>query len=239
MVELLVMIAILSALFALLMPSLKKSQETALTLSCKNTTRSTSQAWHLLIEDSDHQLFGYVFKTGKIWASYFENYLEDPDLLVCPSTTVPKNRPNNGYIMGSAQTAWVENRTYTNPIEGYNRSSYTYNINLGPYNPYNPDSYQELHDISDTAGTPLLGDGWWRAPSRMYNNLSRYIPQNLDNPIAGQRGQSSVDRFITNRHNRVTVLTYVDGHSAAVPLEEVFDQNWFKGYDTSIQVQHF
>lgn len=76
LVELLVMIAILSMLAALLMPSLNKAQESALRLNCKNTTRSTAQAWNLYVEDHDHNLFLYATHSGKLWTAH-ENQCYD------------------------------------------------------------------------------------------------------------------------------------------------------------------
>ena len=240
LIELLVIISILAALSALLMPSLKKTQEVALRVACKNTTSSTSQAWNLYVEDHNYKIFRYLDRKNRsIWTAYLKDYLQDPYLLICPSTVVPDTIPNNKYLMGSAKMAWVENRNYIKPIKDWNRSSYTYNINVGPGNPYNSASYEYLSDIANTSSTPLLGDGWWRAPARMYNSLTRYIPQNLDDPTKGLRGENSADRFITNRHGNMTVLTYVDGHSASVYLEEVFAQNWYKGYDRKKPAERF
>jgi prepilin-type processing-associated H-X9-DG protein len=141
--------------------------------------------------------------------------------------------------MGSATKAWAENRNYIRPIKDWNRSSYTYNINLCPGNPYNRASYSSQKDIVKTSETPILGDGWWRAPSWMNNNRTRYIPQNLDDPFNGNKGSNTADRFITNRHGNMTILSYVDGHSESVYLEDVFKQYWYQGYDINQPVLRF
>jgi len=236
--ELLVVISILAMLAALLIPSLKKSHQSAITLSCINTTRQTSVAWNLYVEDNEGKLFNYNTVSRKIWTAHFEPYSDDSQILLCPATTVPEI-PVNNYVMGSATTAWVENRNGFRAPELWNRSSYCYNINLCPTNPYNSDSYKSLYDIGTPSSSPILGDGWWRAPARMNNNYTRFIPANLDDPIRGDRGQNSVDRFISNRHGQVTVINYVDGHSAAVYLDEVFAQQWYRSYDPNQPVQRF
>ena len=240
LVELLVVIAVLTMLSALLMPSLNKAKESALRLNCKNSTRTVAQAWSLYVQDHDFNLFLYSTHSRKLWTAHFLGYLEDPGMLICPSTSAPTNIPNNRYLMGNAKTAWVENRNGYRPIKDWNLSSYTYNINLCPGNPYNRTaSYRFSTAIERTAETPLLGDGWWRAPSRMNNSSTRYIPQNLEDPVTGLRGGNSADRFITNRHGDMTVLSYVDGHSESVFLADVFAQYWYQGYDTNQPVLNF
>jgi prepilin-type N-terminal cleavage/methylation domain-containing protein len=66
LIELLIVIAVLSLIAALLMPSFKKAQESAMRLSCKSNTRSTAQAWNLFLEDNEFQLFQYATHSRKI-----------------------------------------------------------------------------------------------------------------------------------------------------------------------------
>ena len=86
-------------------------------------------------------------------------------------------------------------------------------------------------EISTPTETPVTGDAWWRAASGMSNSLTRLIPANLSDPISGDISGNSINRFITNRHGKVTVLSFADGHAKSVSFVGVYRQQWFEGYD--------
>jgi prepilin-type processing-associated H-X9-DG protein len=67
----------------------------------------------------------------------------------------------------------------------------------------------------------------------MSNALPSIIPSaNLSDPWTVFAGKG-VSRFITNRHGKVTVLSFVDGHAKPVSFEDAYRQQWYETYDTT------
>jgi len=65
----------------------------------------------------------------------------------------------------------------------------------------------------------------------MSNTLTRLIPANLSDPHSGDYSGNSINRFITNRHGKVTVMSFVDGHAKPLSFVNVYRQQWFEDYD--------
>ena len=188
----------------------------------------------MYIDENEDRGFNYVVMdvpARQIWTGYIKEYLSDSNALICPETEPVENSGN--YKLGHAKSAWRERRYNTQ--DPWNMASYAYNINLCPKNNYaingGYNTYQTRGEIGTTSETPIAGDGWWRAPANMANGLQRLIPANLSDPKSSDHSGNSINKFITNRHGKVTVLSYVDGHATTVTLEDVYRQQWFDTYD--------
>ena len=234
LIELLVVIAIIGILSTLLMPSLQKARQKAKTAVCVSQNKQIAYSWQMYMDDNDGSGFDYL-ENNQIWTGHLKDYIVEDALLICPETSVVEESSN--YIMGSAKSAWREGRRSTQ--SPWNMGSYAYNINLHPFNsPYNYHgyitdyvSYKNQGEISTPNEAPVTGDAWWRAASGMSNSLTRLIPANLSDPISGDISGNSINRFITNRHGKVTVLSFADGHAKSVSFVGVYRQQWFEGYD--------
>ncbi|MFT5128995.1 MAG: hypothetical protein ACI8W8_002615 [Rhodothermales bacterium] len=202
-------------------------------------------AWTDLMDENDGVGFNYTTSDPKnrIWTDHFQDYLADPAVRTCPSTQAADPLSSSSYLMGRSDAAWRENRKATKAP--WNSSSFAYNINLCPKNTYNRgNTYERLTAVINADETPVVGDAWWRAPAHFENHLPRNIPRDLHDPINGDPsrvrgpGNNTANRFITNRHGAVTVLTFVDGHTALTNFEDVFRQQWWPGYDPDQPVSY-
>jgi prepilin-type N-terminal cleavage/methylation domain-containing protein len=232
--ELLVVMAIIGILSTLLMPSLRKARQKAKTAVCLGQNKQMVYSWQMAMENLDGNFFDYL-EDNQIWTGHLKDYFNEDALLICPETSVVEE--SSGAIMGTAKTAWREGRRDTQ--SPWNMASYGYNNNLYPFNsPYNYHSYptdyvtyKNQGEISAPSETPVIGDAWWRNTADMSNSLTRLIPANLSAPRSGDYSGNSINRFISNRHGKVTVLSFVDGHAKPLSFVGVYRQQWFEDYD--------
>lgn len=233
LIELLIVISIIGILASMLLPSLGKARKKAKTAVCVSGNKQIGTAWQMYMLSSEGKGFNYVVNDSnkQIWTGYLKSYLETSEILICPETS--KVEDSGNYSVGSATEAWRESRYNTQ--DPWNMASYAYNINLCPENVYASnggyETYKNQGSISSPNETPLTGDAWWRAPANMANGLQRLVPANLSDPISSDHSGNTINKFITNRHDKVTVLSFTDGHVEILTLENVFRQQWFETYD--------
>jgi len=237
LIELLVVVAIIGILASILMPSLSKARQKAKIAVCLSQNKQIALAWEMYMSGNEGRGFDYVTNDPdkQIWTGRLKAYLDTADAYICPETE--KVADSNNYISGKAKSAWREGRYNTE--DPWNMGSFAYNINLCPKNNYADNggyqTYQTQSHISSPNETPLTGDAWWRAPANMSNDLQRIVPTDLSDPVNDASG-NTVNRFITNRHGKVSVLSFTDGHAKAVTFENVFRQQWFDTYDPNKSV---
>ncbi|WP_420792919.1 hypothetical protein [Lentisphaera marina] len=199
-------------------------------------------SWYMAIDDLDGKFFDYLGADNnyELWTGRLKDYIADDALLICPETSVVEE--SSGGIIGTAKTAWREGRRATK--SPWDMSSYAYNGSLFPYtgtpsyhtHPSDYDTYKKLTDVSSPNETPVIGDAWWRNTADMSNTLTRLIPTNLSAPRSGDYSGNSINRFITNRHGKKTVMSFVDGHAKSLSFRDLYRQQWFEDYDKDIPV---
>lgn len=237
LIELLVVVAIIGILVSMLMPSLEKARRKAKTAVCVSQNKQIALAWELYISEREGKGFNYVINDSdlQIWTGKLSHYLDTADAFICPETENIED--TNDHTLGKAKSAWREGRYNTK--SPWNTASYAYNINLCPKNSYATsggyNTYQTQGQIESPSETPLTGDAWWRAPAAMADNLQRIVPTDLSNPSNDANG-NTINKFITNRHGKVTVLSFSDGHAEILTFENVFRQQWHPDYNPDAAV---
>ncbi len=93
LVELLVVIAVVALLAALLFPAFARARESSRRAACQNNLRQLALAIHQYAQDSDgrYPVGLGVTTTGTpvFWHQQLKPYLQDADVLRCPSRTIP------------------------------------------------------------------------------------------------------------------------------------------------------
>ncbi|MBI1369777.1 MAG: prepilin-type N-terminal cleavage/methylation domain-containing protein [Planctomycetes bacterium] len=251
LIELLVVVSIIALLIAILLPSLKKARAVSKRVACLANNHQLGIAWTAYTIEWRGGLFDYTLQRPDklIWIGVLHKYFADSTaVLLCPSTVDPPgteglgNSGTPGMRMGMARLAWSEQRAGYQPGAPFDRGSYSYNINLCPtvWKTYNikGNVFQTVNQIRIPAQTPIVGDGTFRSGAPGIPGTLKLFPSDLDNPEA-TLSITTADwafRWVSNRHDDATNITFVDGHAAPVPLVEVWSLKWHRNYDTTTPV---
>lgn len=245
LMEMLVVISLIVLLISLLLPSLGKAKENARTASCLSNTRQLAIAWDAYTTDSNGYIMEYTLQSSSraLWTQVLRPYIaDDHSLLLCPSTsdlnasTGVGDGGINGVRFGTATTTWVEARPSYLAPEPFNRSSYTWNGNMFSLSSYNTakERYTKRTNISLPERAPILGDGVWRSQTPGSAGSFKQFPLDLDDPRNGISPGSvdSVWAWVTNRHGKVTNVSFADTHAESVPLNNMWSLQWHRNYET-------
>lgn len=245
LVELLVVISLIVLLISMTLPSLQQAKENARTGVCLSNVRQFAVAWDAYTTDSNGYIMEYTLqsKSRALWTQVLRPYIsEDHSLLICPSTDDLAgnvgigNDGIGGIRFGTATTSWVEGRSGYYAPPPFNRSSYTWNGNMFSLSSYNTaeQRYTRRTNIDEPANAPILGDGVWRSATPGMPGTMKQFPKDLSNPMAGADPGSvdGVSRFVTNRHGRVTNVSFADTHAESVQLNHMWSLKWHRHYET-------
>ncbi len=242
LIELLVVISLITLLISLLLPSLGKAKEAARQSECLSNIRQIGVAWQSYTTESLGGIPDYTLQRPdrKIWTTVFKPYYGDNHkVLICPSTENPLGNAGLGNIsipgvrMGNAKLAWIEARPSYNAPDPFNRSSYTYNVNMFAKASYNvqENRYEKTTQIVNPDLTPILGDGDWRSATPGVPGTTKRFPPNLSDPLSSALPtDDAVFRWVTNRHGNASQMVFADSHAAAVPLPNMWSLQWHRNY---------
>jgi len=205
LIELIVVIGMISALAALLLPSLASARAQALSVTCASNQRQIGLGVLGYTEDYDGLLPisqyydkarnalvawdtitsfgpGGCVEPGLIWAYTAANEVQQCPAYRGPSMTVAD--PYTGYNY---------NTTYLG--RGENEGAYL-SMGCSPAN---------VAHVTHTATTAMIGDGGWKA------GANKFMRAPLDGGAAEGTVHAGAQAF---RHRGSTIVTYVDGHAA-------------------------
>ena len=237
LVELLVVVAIIVALIAILLPSMSRAISISQATVCASNQRQLSLAFLSYAAENKRQLFGVSHVGNQYWFHRLSRHLgipqfeQDPvkyregalKVMHCPSST---ERDPSTSGMGHAGFDWAfENGT----------GSYGMNLWYTPGGLYYGDPavgstanfFQSYTDVKQTSTTPVFADSLWVGSWPSENDIPA---TNLQYGDAAHTFGHFMGRFTIDRHDRAISVAMHDGSAGRYDLADLWTLTWHKNY---------
>lgn len=226
LIELLVVIAIIAILAAMLLPALSKAKSKAKQTSCINNLRQIGIGTQMYVSDYNKFPGAIDAEPGPTYFTYLwprrilSSMGNARDVFWCPAAGLDSQWNTN------------VNPTFTRGIDyviaSANGSKFSYGYNdWGLGNPGLP----QLGLGGDIGRVPEVNSSAVKSPVDMIM-LSDSKP---DRDYDGSIDPREQDQWPSNRHNRRTVIMFVDGHAEGVLRKDVVDPGnilWRRSWNT-------
>jgi prepilin-type N-terminal cleavage/methylation domain-containing protein/prepilin-type processing-associated H-X9-DG protein len=244
LVELLVVLAILTVLLALLMPTISRARRQARSVICLSNLRQLGVAFQVYVNNNKGKSFIGYGSVDNYWLRVLEpEMVGGKGVLYCPEapdnighTVVAGGSPR----MGTAFHAWA-NSAPGNPVDAVVfESSYGMNGWINHLKPAGPPPYgdEAMRDFyiplpaKDSDAIPLFADCTGTAGWPLHTDTP---PRNLLVPIpttgTSQDKVCAMHGFCMARHGRAINVVFLDGHARRVPLEELWRLKWHRHFE--------
>lgn len=236
LIELLVVISIIALLIAILLPALSSARESARQTQCLSNTRSLAQAY--VTWQTERNFAGHPYPQGTtaprdlFWVVGLLDYGFNEDQRLCPDAAqVDESQKGSGdFWFGTASSAWRESRS------GYPEApwvaSYTFNAwmhseggptSIGTITDTNPYRYGTIDKVEVTSETPMFSDGMWR---EAWPQDDEPAPTTIFAPHV--EGGNGVRTVASSRHKSTCSVSFADGNTQAVKIENLWSLRWNK-----------
>jgi prepilin-type N-terminal cleavage/methylation domain-containing protein/prepilin-type processing-associated H-X9-DG protein len=125
------------------------------------------------------------------------------------------------------------NNTAVGKPNGYRTGSYGFNRYITAHDPDSKYWGGNIASVRNSSEVPIFFDSVW--VDGTWENGSEASPINpppdLTGVPAAQTGALNSWRFLIRRHGRAINMCFVDGHATKVPLEDTFNQVWYKTWE--------
>lgn len=246
LIELLVVVTIIVILVALLIPGLERAVASAQSAVCAATLRGWSQAMTQYAFDHKGSVVQMEYTRGQFWFHRMAPYLGQPSFaktpippeggvddplkaMLCP---VVKVTEFDKVVDSGAVSMFIAYGTVDKTWAGLNtRGGYCWNAALSKYsgNAYQPHVGFYGKYTTAPGDTPLISDGVWVDTWPRSDSGARDNPPN-DYSYAGDGG-TSMGRVCIDRHNLAINIAYANGAAGAVPLGDLWTQNWHSNFE--------
>jgi prepilin-type N-terminal cleavage/methylation domain-containing protein/prepilin-type processing-associated H-X9-DG protein len=260
LIELLVVIAIIAILAALLLPALANAKRNAVDVNCISNSKELVLSMTMYVDDNRGTFISYYDPNSSLynlWMQRLTNYAGFQNVRCCPATLAPTpasswKEPAGGLDtgatyaggggFGTADYPWCWAST-ANGQSGYEGS---YAINGWCYS-QNPDgaanlTYEKAANVTHPVQTPLFSDSAWvdgwpdvgQSPATdLYSaGDSEGGMDRLSLARHSYKAAGAAPRSVPAGKPLVGAITvgFVDGHVAAVKLEQLWTLYWHLGW---------
>ena len=249
LIELLVVIAMIALLMGILMPALRKARNSARSAVCKTHLRQWGTIFFLYTTDNDDKFWddGPMPGTGDaVWLPMLASLYGNVDKFrLCPIASKPSTHQ---YAIGSLSTYWGpwpfvgHGFAGTDPDEEF-RNYGSYGTNLWINNTEitggwmgRPDWQWKTLQSTYAADIPMIGDCVWFG-SHPLDGASEVPPEE---DYFGREDAGFgylMGRFCLNRHNRSMNMTFMDGSTRKVILNDLWSLKWHKEYERVYDIE--
>lgn len=246
LIELLLVVALISMLISILLPSLKAAKDTATTVSCLSNVRAWSAASIQYASDNTGTIWVDQGHTKECaWMNVLKPYYGDlAALRCCPSAT--KTTGERGGIneaWGPGQYVYDRGFRFTdfgsygvnhwiNPVGG--------NIAANGWRGNVQNQWRRYKRMSEPDNIPAFGDCMWYGgnPDSLGSGAGGWIPTSSLWYKTGFNWGYDMARFAMPRHSQSTSMnmSFADGSARTLPLGKLWSLKWHRAFITTSDV---
>ncbi|MCM8540722.1 MAG: type II secretion system GspH family protein [Lentisphaeraceae bacterium] len=215
LIELLVVIAIIGILSSMLLPSLGKAREKGRSAVCISNLKQLGVSFHLYRDSYDRNLTSWETDRNTHWALRLknDNFLDNYDVVVCPSTQVPENNGFGTSTKAYKRSDLVGSYGYNNALE----------MTLGGV------EHVDINRISEPSRLPVFLEAAW--PDAGWHSTSGALPANFSDPMSEGTGwfQRSCLAIHTSKKGN---YQFADGSAGSINIRsEIKGLIWNYGFE--------
>jgi prepilin-type processing-associated H-X9-DG protein len=227
LIELLVVIAIIAILAAILFPVFAKAREAARQTMCISNTKQIGLALMQYATDYDESIVPNNNQVPGItrleaWPDFLQPYIKNDKVFTCPSSSRRGAAPRDQVItFGGRPTSYVINNFY------FSDSTLGMLFEKANSNGRQPSN---LASIEDPVGTVFCADGG-DADGVSGSDRTAQVVNVSGPPVPTLNRTASPPTFTTSqcdfiaRHNEGVCVTFFDGHSKWMKIEQLMKRN--------------
>ncbi len=256
LIELLIVIAIIGILLTITLPALKVAKRKARDIICRSNLHQWGIVFLTYTKENEDQFWieKNVWLTGELqggWMPYLSEFYGNTDKFrLCPSASKPTS-PTGG--IGTTFTRWggqimVNHRFGSDPEKNY--GSYGINLWINKVTDTQPGwrgrpdlQWQTTLTKENAATIPMVSDcTWFGTNPDAYNTPGGNPAETRDYweslpPDEPGNWNRDMARLTIDRHDKAIQMTFMDGSTKKVNLNELWQFNWHRGYPKNHSVR--